>query len=668
MHAATYGGKDGIPVELMESDEHVVVRTLSRAPLTVTRPFGGTGLSARASRVLREFEVDIRFRQAGVEVLRQQGGRADRDLRDAAREVLSREEEVEFAGRAWITPVAGRPVVYTENLFVKFHDQADTPECLAVLARHGLAVKRPLEYARNAFFAAAAPGTGSDVFGLARGLLAEPAVELCHPELVRRAAARRAFPQQWHLRRTIIGTTIVDAHAGVEAAWALSDGTGTTIAVIDDGVDADHEEFLGKIIAPRDVTRQMDDVRPGNDENHGTACAGVACAAGRSGASGVAPGARLLPIRLVSGLGSQNEATAFVWAADHGADVISCSWGPEDGDPRNVGDPRHTEVVHLPDSTRLAMGYAATRGRNGRGCVVVFAAGNGNESVDNDGYASAGEVIAVAACNDRGVRSLYSDHGRGVWCSFPSNDFHRGGVRPLTPGIWTTDRSGSAGYNPGTGSGGVVPGDPAGNYASNFGGTSSACPGVAGVAALVLARNPDLRAGEVREVIRRSCDRIDTAGGAYGPDGHSRFYGYGRVNARRAVELARPSRPGTRAVRTVRQEVPIRDWRVARLGLTVTDSSPLRGLKVSVELDHTYPGDLVVRLVPPAGFGTAPIVLHNREGAAAGPLRRTYGEADVPALRAAVGKVPHGTWTLEVADQDTGDTGTLHGFALELEV
>jgi subtilisin family serine protease/subtilisin-like proprotein convertase family protein len=654
-----------VRVELVESGAHVVVRTRSRSPLTSPGPFGAAQLSTHARRVLDEFDVDVRFRQAGVEVLRQRGG--DRDLVATARAVLNAEDEVEFAGRVLVTPAAHRPVVYTENLFVKFHDREEDRACRAMLERYGLAVKARLGYARNAYFAQAPEGSGREVFAVAHALLAEPAVELCHPELVRRAQARVAFPQQWHLRATRIGTALVDAHASVEAAWALADGTGTTIAVIDDGVDVDHEELRGKVVAPRDVTRRMDDARPGNDENHGTACAGVACAAGRFGASGVAPAARLLPVRLVSGLGSQNEADAFVWAADHGADVISCSWGPEDGNPRLPADPRHLDTAALPDATRLAIDYAATRGRGGGGCVVFFAAGNGNESVDNDGYAGYRNVMAVAACNDRGARSFYSDHGRAVWCAFPSSDFHRPGVAPLTPGIWTIDRSGAAGYNPGTGWGRTVPGDAAGNYASNFGGTSSACPGAAGVAALVLSRNPDLAGAEVRDIIRRSCDRIDPVSGEYDADGHSRFYGYGRVNARRAVELARPPQRAPRVTRTARRPVPIEDWRVSRLALPILDSMRLRALRVGVELDHSYVGDLVVRLLPPIGLGMAPIVLHRREGGATAGLRRTYDEAAVPALRAAAGKIPQGTWTLEVADQDTGDTGTLHSFTLELE-
>ena len=102
--------------------------------------------------------------------------------------------------------------------------------------------------------------------------------------------------------------------------------------------------------------------------------------------------------------------------------------------------------------------------------------------------------------------------------------------------IWTTDRTTGAGYNCG---GPFAEADDAGNYTSSFGGTSSACPGAAGVAALVIARNPDLRWDEVKTVLRKCCDKIDRKGGRYKKaNGHSRKYGYGRLNARKAVVLA----------------------------------------------------------------------------------------------------------------------------------
>ena len=313
-----------------------------------------------------------------------------------------------------VDPPTQEPVLYTENLFVKFVDSADPQECAAVLRDAGLTIKEEVSYATNAYFVGAPEGTGQQVFDIAAGLLKRDDVEYCHPELIRRRARKGIFPEQWHLKKTTVSGLPVDAHANVEAAHEITRGEGITIAVIDDGVDIDHGEFTGKVVAPRDATLQTNDPRPKdlfgtgpeNGDNHGTACAGVACANGTIGASGVAPRARLMPIRLASGLGSQREADAFKWAADNGADVISCSWGPEDGRWWNPNDPKHSQVFALPPSTRLALDFVTTQGRGGKGCVVLFAAGNGNETVDNDGYASYAKVIAVTACNDRGTRSV----------------------------------------------------------------------------------------------------------------------------------------------------------------------------------------------------------------------------------------------------------------------
>lgn len=660
MYSFRYGGKTGKRYTLKTSNEHVVVRTNSRGVLFSDRPFEAAPISRESRAVLANFELTTRFREAGVEVLQTKVPKAAQRLRDRAREVLKKEPEIEFAGRVLVDQEAGRPVIYTENFFVKFDGDQSATACRKIIKKHGLVIKRELEYSRNAFFVAAPEDTGLKIFDIAAELLKEPSVELCHPELIREARHRGAFPQQWHLKKTIIDGKNVDQHANVEAAWSLSDGTGAMIAVIDDGVDLDHEEFLSsaKIVSPRDVTRHTDNPRPGPGDNHGTACAGVACADGKFGASGVAPRARLIPIRLASVLGSQAEADAFVWAAEHGADVISCSWGPMDGDFTDPDDPVHNQEVPLPDSTRLAMEFAVRNGRNGKGCVICFAAGNGNESVDNDGYASFEKVIAVAASNDRGKKAPYSDFGSAVWCAFPSNNF----FPSVTPGIWTTDRSGQLGYNPGSSS----LGDTAGNFTNDFGGTSSACPGVAGVAALILARNPNLRWDEVKDIIKRSCERIDTAHGDYDQNGHSPFFGFGRVNAKKAVELAMPPQPNTVAIRTAVRDVAIRDLRTSQLELPVADTGALKSIKASVDIEHTYIGDLVVKIKPPVATGVGAITLHDREGGSADNIKNTYDEVNAPNLVALKNKSPEGTWTLEVSDKERFDTGKIRSFTLEM--
>jgi subtilisin family serine protease len=407
MVSLRFGGKTGTIIELQNSNEFIVVRTQRRTPLERTT------LTARGRSVVVGLETAARFITAGVEILHT----PQRDA-ETARSILKQEEDLQFSGWALADPETGAPVAYTENIFIKFRDDLSSAAQNNLLSRlkYGMVVDRHLDFARNSYFLKAPENIGQTVFDIALEFLDGDEVEFCHPETIRRRSFKAAFEQQWHLKTTVIGGRPVDAHAAVEAAWAHSKGQGTIIAVIDDGVDIDHPEFTGvdKIVAPRDVTRKVMDPRPFYaDDRHGTACAGMAAALGVLGASGVAPEARLMPIRLSSGLGSIDEAEAFYWAAQRGADVISCSWGPQDGEWWDPNDPIHRAKVPLPDSTRLAIDAAVDGGRAGRGCVVTFAAGNGNESVDNDGYASYAKVIAVAACNDRSTRSAYSDFGKG---------------------------------------------------------------------------------------------------------------------------------------------------------------------------------------------------------------------------------------------------------------
>ena len=651
---ARFGGKKARPFRLRLSDDLMVVRTEGR------RDVRETPISSKARGTLANFDSLFSIPEVGVEVLRCKAPRAVRSARDKARLALRREGSVRFAGRGLCTP-SGSPVLYTENLFVQFEADLKQSTCKKILTDLGLKAKRPLPYAGNAWFMELAQGSGHQkLFQVASKLLARDEVTLCHPELVQEMGLRGAFAQQWHLKRTTIGGNRIDQHANVEAAWRLSQGDGTTIAVIDDGVDMAHEEFAGsgKVIAPRDVTNGHDDANPGPRDRHGTACAGVACANGLHGASGVAPRARLMPLRLVSSLGSQAEADAFVWAADHGADVISCSWGPMDGEWWNPDDPRHDEVVPLPDSTRLAIDYAVREGRAGKGCVITWAAGNGNEPVDNDGYARYDKVIAVAACNDRGKKAAYSDKGNALWCAFPSSN----GPASLTRGIWTTDVSGSGGYN----SGNAADGDAAGHYTNAFGGTSSACPGAAGVAALVIARNPELRWHEVKEILKGCCDKIDVSGGRYDATGHSALYGYGRLDARRAVELATPATPGYVAVHKAIQSVPIRDLKTSRIQVAVGDTKPIKSIRAHVDLEHTWIGDLVVQLRPPAGLGVAKVVLHDRAGGASQNIREAYDMTSTPGLAALIGQPAEGSWKLEVTDHANRDVGQIVSFALEM--
>ena len=527
MYKVKFGGKKGKTIELVESPDMVAIRTKGNKELE------DTPMSSRSRELMAGSPEVVAFPEAGVTVRRvadDEGLEPTTSRRDQARASLKKDEDIRFAGRVLQDAKTGEVMLYTENFFIKFKDEVTDAACLAIIEKYHLKVKSKLPFAANSYFVQAGEGTGLKVFSIAEEILKEKQVEFCHPELVQERRFKTIHPLQWHLGKTTIGGKSIDAHVNIEAAWKHTRGKGVTIAIIDDGIDTDHPEFAGRIVHPFDATVNSEDARPKDKEdNHGTACAGMACAAGlQEGATGTAPEALLMPIRLRSGLGSMAEATAFAWAADHGADVISCSWGPSDGEWWNPSDPVHNRLTLLPDSTRLALEYALTKGREGKGCVVLFAAGNGNEDIKFDGYCSYPGVIAVAACNDSSRRSVYSDFGNAVWVSFPSGDFGWKPFQhapPLSEGLRTTDRLQKEGYN-------------ASDYGNNFGGTSGACPGMAGVIGLMLAANTQLTAVEVKNIIRDSCKKIDKKEAAYDSDGHSTLYGYGRIDAGLAVSNA----------------------------------------------------------------------------------------------------------------------------------
>jgi subtilisin-like proprotein convertase family protein len=201
---------------------------------------------------------------------------------------------------------------------------------------------------------------------------------------------------------------------------------------------------------------------------------------------------------------------------------------------------------------------------------------------------------------------------------------------------------------------------------NDFGGTSSSCPGVAGVAALILARNPSLRWDEVRDLLKHACDQIDPAAGKYDINGHSLLYGYGRINAQRAVELAAPAVPAPATVHTSSAIIPIRDLQTSRLSVQVAETALLTSVKIGVDIEHTYIGDLIIKVVPPKSTEVPPILLHNRTGGGADNLHTTYDVTTTPDLMTLVGKNPKGKWSLTVQDKEKLDTGRILQFSVTL--
>ncbi len=301
-------------------------------------------------------------------------------------------------------------------------------------------------------------------------------------------------------------------------AWSTTRGAKASVAVIDAGVDPwGHPDLHDRLISTCTPRERHPVPAPAGRRDHGTKVAGIALANGTT-LTGIAPEAFLLPVsvpELSHAIGTRAEALALRYASDTGADVICCAWAPP--------NPTH-QTGGLPGHTREAIDHCLTHGRNGKGCLIVFSAGNDGSDLALNGYASHPGVITVGACNCHGKHPSYSGWGDALWCVFPSNDPHDPIGASMT--YLTTAPVGS-----------LLDGEA--YYTTRFGFTSAACAAVAGICALIVSANPRLTSAEVKTVLRDSCEKIDLESDTYDEHGHSPLYGYGRPDVARAVELAR---------------------------------------------------------------------------------------------------------------------------------
>lgn len=329
----------------------------------------------------------------------------------------------------------------------------------------------------------------------------------------------------WHLKNPGFVPDIdyrlkKDADAKVVDAWNRIGHPGSkdiVIAVIDNGFDLTHPDLSQKVFKPYDLWNQSSNIIQGDPRfTHGTPCASVAIAsANGTGMVGAAPNAKFMPI---SGTSFSIRATEemFNTAVRNGADIISCSWGTTD--PSFAPGPLK----------EAAIAKAATEGRNGKGCIILYAAGN--DDLDYlSYYATHPDVIAVGASTSQDEHATYSNRGRELSVVAPSN-----GDWPITAAraSWDegTDLRGAGAFRY------WADGKSRGNGYKHFGGTSSSTPLVAGICALMLTINPDLTAKQVKDILQKTADKIGQPSEYV--NGHSVKYGYGRVNADKAVAEA----------------------------------------------------------------------------------------------------------------------------------
>jgi subtilisin family serine protease len=213
----------------------------------------------------------------------------------------------------------------------------------------------------------------------------------------------------------------------------------------------------------------------------------------------------------------------FSHCVRNGADIISCSWG--------TIDPRYRPGAEHERSIRNAL----TAGRGGKGCIVVFAAGNeGREYINY--YANIPGVIAVGASTSSDTHATYSNRGNGLSVVAPSD-----GGWPIIAARASWD-GGNAAMPANKRF--YVDGIDRGVFHKHFGGTSSATPLVAGICALILSANPNLTSAEVKSILERTAVKIGNRWD-YDAQGYSSKYGFGRVDAEAAVTEALRMKSGT---------------------------------------------------------------------------------------------------------------------------
>jgi subtilisin family serine protease len=300
-----------------------------------------------------------------------------------------------------------------------------------------------------------------------------------------------------------------------DEAHAVTTGAGAVVAVVDTGVDAAHPDLQGRLLPGYDFVDN--DATPQDGQGHGTHVAGIVAADANNGVGvdSVAPGAKILPVRVLNDSGSGTSTTVAAgidWATTHGANVINLSLSgtvPLGG----IGQQRDIDA---------AIGRALARG-----VVVVAAAGNDSLPLcENNPFG--GQVLCVGAVDRRGARSFYSSFGQGLSLVAPGGS--------SLPG---TDED-------------VLSTWKDGDYKA-LAGTSQATPQVSGVAALLAALGVHGQA---------AVQRILATATAAGPAAQ---YGAGIVNAQAAVA-------GLAHQQAVTFRSPQRIRRVLRHGIRISCS------------------------------------------------------------------------------------------------
>lgn len=309
------------------------------------------------------------------------------------------------------------------------------------------------------------------------------------------------YQEQWalHYDRAFYNAYDIDKEAHIHGEKSMNQysGKGVRVGIIDIAIDVNHTEYinnLSKVINSRDGSSiiKCDDM---DICYHGTAVAGViASNINGIGLRGIAPDVNLTFINLdLKGFVSDSEIVdALNYVEEENLDIVNCSWGTGDVSP--IVQEKIDEL--------------ATKGRDGKGVIFVFATGNKGKGLEND-ESMLESVIGVGSTDEENLRATYSNWGKGLDIVAPG-----GYILGITTTYKEDDIYHSSDFMR------------AEDY-EKFQGTSVSAPIITASIALLLEANPNLTRQEVQELLHESADKI---GNVEYLNGYNDYYGYGKVN------------------------------------------------------------------------------------------------------------------------------------------
>ncbi len=414
---------------------------------------------------------------------------------------------IRFASPVLINDAGKQIGGVTDQVVVKLRDEVLESRLFELVKKTKVKSIRKYEYDSKTYYLTVDNTSKYDALTLANFLYESELFEFAEPDLmlfIKSSTNDQYFNQQWALTNT-----------NVLQAWNTSNGGASCvrIAILDNGVELDHPDLINNLDSGFDATDGSSNGAPSINDDHGTQVAGVAAAEGNNtvGVAGVAYNARIIPVRVYhSGSNSgPTELATSNWIAAG----IDWAWQSNRADILNMSFIQQVGMSVIDD----AINRAVTLGRNGNGCVLVAASGNGYSSTV--AYpASNLQVIAVGATHIANGRADFSNYGSNIELVAPGVD------------IYTTDLEGPFGDNSNYGV--------AGNYVSGADGTSFAAPIVSGLVALMFSVDPNMLGIRARQILQQTAEKL--SGYSFTPVGGGSTWnnevGFGLVDAKRAME------------------------------------------------------------------------------------------------------------------------------------